>query len=417
MSNRILATVQGQINTGDGFGRVNRDMATSAVWSGQYARISSANLQPGGTGPTGPTGAQGPLGITGVGFTGSQGASGPSGPAGPAGPAGPTGPVGVVTGPTGAQGPQGITGVGFTGSQGASGPSGAVGPDGPAGPTGPVGVTGVSGSVGPTGQGITGPSGLTGPIGPAGPLGAPTGPQGEKGPTGYTGPDGSPGLIGPTGPTGPDGTPGGFTGPTGSNGEPGPTGQTGPAGIAGSTGPSGPTGPQGLSGGPTGPRGTPGAIIAPSYLWAVATVDQSGFVPNTYTNVLFSSPPMLASGWSMVSVSPSQFEGSDNGKFSITYTLLSRTAGTLGAVGAAIYNQSAGSYIANTSFVTQQTNVTDTFILQFTAIIDYQTPDVLEIHYVASQPGTFLSTTNFGLSPISGPNTNVAASLVIERVG
>ena len=104
----------------------------SSIFSSQnVTKPSTANVQPGKSGPRGLKGDIGPRGPQGVkGDMGLQGAQGPKGDQGPEGPQGPKGEIG----PQGLQGLQGE--IGATGPRGVSGPPGVQGPRGATGPAG-----------------------------------------------------------------------------------------------------------------------------------------------------------------------------------------------------------------------------------------------------------------------------------------
>ena len=109
----------------------------SSIFSSQnVTKPSTANVQPGKSGPRGLKGDIGPRGPQGVkGDMGLQGAQGPKGDQGPEGPQGPKGEIGP-------QGPQGLQGeIGATGPRGVGGPPGVQGPRGATGPAVPAKIT------------------------------------------------------------------------------------------------------------------------------------------------------------------------------------------------------------------------------------------------------------------------------------
>lgn len=115
---------------------------------------------------------------------------------------------------------------------------------------------------------------------------------------------------------------GGGTGPTGPTGPAGPTGPTGAPGASGGTGPTGPTGGSGPTG-PTGPTGPAGTGLSHSYL---------GY------NTIGASTVALGSGLVLLK------------KITVTAGMLvaveayiDNTADSVGALGASIHADSAGS--------------------------------------------------------------------------
>ena len=209
-----------------------------------------------------------------------------------------------------------------------------------------------------------GPAGETGPAGPAGPAGA----------IGPVGPAGADGAAGPAGLPGPPGS-------NGSNGANGDTGATGPAGAKGDKGDAGPAGAKGDKGDPgtagakgdTGPAGPAGASDAPAYLQATNTGSQT---VGAGGNVQFDSTP---------------------------------AANGIGAIGANIFIESAGTYEV-------------TFLLRGTAV-DGQTftvsvnGDASDFKFEATAAGTTVITGTALLSLTAGDvvklNNQSAAAFVL----
>ena len=237
------------------------------------------------------------------------------------------------------------------------------------------------------------PPGVTGATGPVGATGA-TGDSG--GPTGATGVEGATGFTGATGATGVTGD--GITGTTGATGASGNTGATGPAGATGATGATGVAGSTGATGsagatGATGVTGTAelgefayiynlGAQVVP--IEADIVFDTNGILttgithaPGTST-ILVTAAGTYKVSFSVSGVEPSQFAIFVDGILAAG-TVYGSGAGTQQNFGQAILSLSAG--------------------------------DVLTVRNHSSAAAVTLQTL------AGGTQTNVNASIVIERIG
>jgi BclA C-terminal domain/Collagen triple helix repeat (20 copies) len=217
----------------------------------------------------------------------------------------------------------------------------------------------------------------TGSRGPRGMRGA-TGGRGKIGPSGATGAKGSTGATGVAGPTG----------LTGATGAAGPTGPTGATGAAGPTGPIGPTGPQG-------PTGATGAAAAVDYAYiyneaaqvvpieSAVTFDSNGDLSGFTHNPGSAALDVTSAGEYLVDFSvtgnePNQFTLFDNGN----------------PVAGSTYGSGAG---------TQQNN--GQIILSLAAGDSLTLVNQSSAAAVTLQPFA------------GGTQTNVNASLTVERVG
>jgi hypothetical protein len=224
-------------------------------------------------------------------------------------------------------------------------------------------------------MGLTGMQGLVGATGLAGA----TGLTGAAGSTGLQGPQGLAGSAGPAGTAGPTGTEG-------------PAGPEGPAGTAGPAGPRGPAGANGAQGA-TGPAGTSGLS---EYAYVYNLTPQTVAIG---ADVTFDSNGIMTPGITHAPGSTG-IALTEAGDYKVTFSVSGSEPNQMALVvnGApvpgTIYASGAG---------TQQNSGQ--------AIIAIAAGDVITVRNHQSSAAVGLA------SPIGGTESNVNASVVIEKLG